>query len=155
MLKPSGAARIAFLYRTLRALDADLRQHGGQLVIRRGDPVNAVPKLVKEVDAAAVHISADFGPYGSKRDDAVEDALGDVPLTRTGSPYAVTPGRVTKDDGGVYKVYTPYYRTWKRHGWHSPATAIAGRVDWMSGLDSIDIPNDPRAARGPRAPRGG
>lgn len=155
LLKPAGAPRVAFLYRSLRALDHDLREHGGQLVIRRGDPVNAVPKLVKEVDATAVHVSGDFGPYGTRRDEAVDDALGDVPLVRTGSPYAVSPGRVTKDDGEVYKVYTPYYRTWKRHGWHSPATSIAGRVDWMSGIDSVDIPADPPLPKGLELPEAG
>src|SRR5450631_1630822 len=29
--RPSGAPRIAFLYRTLRALDEQLREHGGAL----------------------------------------------------------------------------------------------------------------------------
>ena len=93
LLKPAGAPRIAFLYRTLRALDAELREHGGQLIVRRGDPVNVLPKVVRESDATSVHISADFGPYGRRRDEAVDDALGEVPLVRTGSPYAVAPGR--------------------------------------------------------------
>ena len=150
LLKPSGAARVAFLYRSLRALDADLREHGGALVVRRGDPVNAVPKLAREVGAGSVHVSADFNPYGSKRDEAVEDALGDVAFVRTGSPYAVAPGRVVKDDGEPYKVYTPFYRAWVRHGWREPATTITGRVDWHDGssLDSVDIPNDPALPAG-------
>src|SRR6478735_4938172 len=45
LLKPAGAPRIAFLYRTLRALDADLDEHGGRLLVRRGDPVTVVPKV--------------------------------------------------------------------------------------------------------------
>ena len=155
LLKPSGAARVAFLYRSLRALDADLRSHGGQLVIRRGDPVNVVPKVAKEVEAASVHVSADFGPYGSTRDDAVEKALGDVPLVRTGSPYVVAPGRLTKKDGEVYKVYTPYYRAWKEHGWRKPATAIAGRVDWHTGLDGVDVPKDPALPKDLELPEAG
>ena len=90
-----------------------------------------------------MHVSADFGPYGTRRDEAVEQALGDVPLVRTGSPYAVDAGPVAKGDGEVYKVYTPFYRAWSEHGWRAPATAIAGRVDWHTGLTGIDIPNDP------------
>ena len=108
LLTPSGAPRLAFLYRSLRALDTDLRSHGGQLIVRRGDPANVVPKVVKEADASSVHVTGDFGPYGSKRDEAVEKALGDdVRFVRTGSPYAVTPGQLAKKDGEVYKVYTP------------------------------------------------
>ena len=44
-----------------------------------------------------------------------------VPLVRTGSPYAVAPFRVTKDDGTPYRVFTPFYRTWLKHGWRKPA----------------------------------
>src|SRR6201994_1961861 len=57
--KPSGAARVAFMYRTLRALDAQLREHGGGLVVRRGRPENVVPAVATEAGASAVHISAD------------------------------------------------------------------------------------------------
>src|SRR6478752_7366613 len=34
--RPSGAPRLAFLYQSLRDLDAELRQHGGELVAPRG-----------------------------------------------------------------------------------------------------------------------
>ena len=144
LLKPSGPARTAFLYRTLRALDDDLRRYGGRLVVRRGSPPSAVVKVAREIGASAVHVTADCGPYGRRRDDAVEQALGDVAFVRTGSPYAVTPGRVVKSDGSPFKVYTPFYRAWREHGWPTPASTIAGRVSWTADVDGIDIPNDPR-----------
>src|SRR5690242_16205025 len=83
--KPSGAPRLAYLYRSLRALDADLQRVGGRLVVRRGEPVGVLPRLAKEAGAVSVHVSEDFGPYGRRRDDAVADALGGVPLVRSGS----------------------------------------------------------------------
>jgi deoxyribodipyrimidine photo-lyase len=43
-------------------------------------------------------------------------------LFRTGSPYAVAPGRVLKpSDATPYKVYTPFYKGWRTHGWRAPA----------------------------------
>ena len=155
LLTPSGAPRTTFLYRSLRALDADLRSHGGRLIVRRGNPVDVVPEVVREVDASGVHISADFGPYGTRRDEAVEAALDGVALVRTGSPYAVAPGRLTKSDGSVYKVYTPYFRAWKQHGWRAPATAIAGRVDWHTALSGDDVPDDPTLPEGVELPEAG
>ena len=101
-------------------------------------------KVAREIDASAVHVTADCGPYGRRRDDAVEQALGDVAFVRTGSPYAVTPGRVVKSDGSPFKVYTPFYRAWREHGWPTPASTIAGRVSWTADVDGIDIPKDPR-----------
>ena len=147
LIKPSGAVRVAFLYRTLRAIDADLREHGGALVIRRGDPVTVVPRVAREVGASSVHVSADFGPYGAARDAAVDEALGDVALVRTGSPYAIAPGRVVKSDGTPFKVFTPFYRAWLEHGWRQPATTITGRVDWLTDVDGVDVPADPRLPR--------
>jgi deoxyribodipyrimidine photo-lyase len=144
LLRPAGAPRVAFLYRTLRTLDADLREHGGRLVIRRGKPAKVLPAVAAEVGATAVHVSADFGPYGAARDAEVEQALGDVPLVRTGSPYAVAPGRVVKADGSPFKVYSPFYRAWRDAGWPAPATTIGGRVDWRADIDGLDVPGDPR-----------
>ena len=71
LLAPSGPARRAFLIRSLRALDRDLRRHGPGLVVRGGRPEEVLRALVAEVGAAAVHVSADFGPYGAARDERV------------------------------------------------------------------------------------
>jgi deoxyribodipyrimidine photo-lyase len=143
LLQAAGAPRVAFLYRTLRELAADLGAQGGRLVVRPGDPVNVVPQVAQEAGASSVHVSADFGPYGSRRDEAVERALGDFAFVRTGSPYAVSPHRVRKGDGTPFRVYTPFYRAWRDHGWRDPASTIAGRVSWHSGVDGVDIPSDP------------
>ena len=115
---PAGPVRRAYLVASLRSLDASL---DGQLLIRHGDPIDVIPRLAASAGARSVHIAADYGPYGHRRDVSVEAALGDVALTRTGSPYAVAPGRVRKEDGTSYRVFTPYYRGWSRHGWRAPA----------------------------------
>ena len=100
LLRDAGGPRTAWLLRSLRALDTDLRGHGGGLVVRRGRPADVVPATAAEVGAAAVHVSAEFTPYGARRDAAVEAALAALPgspgLVRTGSPYAVAPGRVVQ-----------------------------------------------------------
>lgn len=126
--RPAGAPRRAYLLGSLRALDRDL---GGHLVVRRGDPVEAVRALARHVGADQVHLSADYGPYGRRRDEAVTAALGEdgVELVATGSPYAVAPGRVVKDDGTPYAVFTPFYKAWLAHGWRAPADAPR-RIRW-------------------------
>ena len=152
--RPSGAPRIAFLYRTLRALDTQLREHGGALTVRRGRPENVVPAVARECGATSVHVSADFAPYGAARDERVAGALGDTPLVRTGSPYAVAPGRVTKGDGTPFKVYTAFYRAWAEHGWRAPAVSRPGDVTWHA-LERTGIPNDPDLPAGLTLPEAG
>ncbi|MEU2350355.1 deoxyribodipyrimidine photo-lyase [Modestobacter sp. NPDC049651] len=136
---PSGEPRRAFLLDCL----ADLReQTGGALVLRSGDPAQVLPALAAEVGATSVHVTADAGPYGRRRDTAVERALGDVALVRTGSPYAVAPGRVVKRDGTPFSVFSPFARAWREHGWHEPAPRPDG-VRWTTGVRSDDPPPHP------------
>ena len=118
--RPSGDIRREYLRRSLDSLDHSLH---GCLTIRTGNPVEVLPTLAREVGASSVHISADFGPYGARRDAAVDNALSSagVTLEATGSPYAVAPGRVRKGDGTPYRVFTPFYSAWCTHGWRGPA----------------------------------
>src|SRR4051794_19272885 len=145
LLDPSGAARRTVLYRCLRELDEKL---GGRLLVVRGDPADVVPRIAAAVDARQVHVAADFGPYGRARHEAVEKALAEHgrELVRSGSPYAVAPGRVTKPDGTPYRVFTPFRRAWQQHGWRGPADTDAGTVDW---LDPADKQGGPRRVRIP------
>ncbi len=136
----AGPVRQAYLSRSLAALDKSL---GGNLLIRHGNPIEGVPEVAAATGASSVHIAGDFGPYGSQRDAAVERALGTVPLIRTGSPYAVAPGRVTKDDGTAYRVYTPYFRGWLRHGWPKPAADVPTDANWWQGMQCHGIPPAP------------
>ena len=143
LLGPSGNPRKTFLFRTLRALDESL---DGRLLVVHGDPADVVPRVAKAVSAASVHISADFNPYGSARDEKVAHALGDVELVRTGSPYAVAPGRITKDDGEPYRVFTPFRRAWAEHGWRAPAETSSTTSAW---LDPDDKDGGPRRVKIP------
>jgi deoxyribodipyrimidine photo-lyase len=105
--RPAGPPRLAFLYRCLRDLEERM---DGRLCIRTGDPVQVVPTLAEQLGADTVNVSADFNPYGRVRDERVEAALGAAGrrLVRTGSPFAVSPGRIEKSAGTAYRVYSPY-----------------------------------------------
>ncbi len=142
----AGAVRQAWLARSLRALDASL---GGALVVRHGHPRRVVDEVAAAAGADEVHVAADFGPYGTRRDAEVEAALlaSGRRLVRTGSSYAVAPGRVRKDDGTPYRVYTPFYRAWSAHGWRSPAPEPVDpprwRIDASGPLSSVGLPDEP------------
>ncbi|MEJ7845997.1 MAG: deoxyribodipyrimidine photo-lyase [Acidimicrobiales bacterium] len=139
--RPAGAPRLAFLYGCLRALDDAI---GGCLVVRAGPPATTVPALAGEVGATVVCCAEDFGPYGRARDDEVAEALAakGIELRRIGSPYAVAPGTVCTAAGEPYKVFTPFSRAWRDHGWPEPVRAPAS-VRWTSGVDGDGVPDDP------------
>ncbi|MGA1215852.1 MAG: cryptochrome/photolyase family protein, partial [Candidatus Nanopelagicales bacterium] len=137
---PASDVRRAYLVDSLRSLDADL---GGQLLLQHGDPVEHVLAVARAAGASSVHIAADYGPYGIQRDERVRAALAEhgIDLVATGSPYAVAPGRVTKDDGTAYRVYTPFYKAWLRHGWRAPAPDI--EATYLMPLECHGYPERP------------
>lgn len=124
----SSARRLQFLGDSLRQLHADL---SGRLLVTRGRPEERIPLIADEINASAVHVSADFTPFGRHRDARVQDALGNVPLVSTGSAYLVSPGRIMKDDDTAYRVFTPYFRRWRDHGWRRPARTGVHSAQWI------------------------
>lgn len=148
----AGAPRRALLHDCLAALHTAT---GGALVVRHGDPADEVPAIAEEVGATTVFVSKDFGPYGRRRDEQVADLLRGAgrTLRGVGSPYAVDPGVVTKDDGQPYAVFTPFSRRWRAHGWRAPIDAPAS-PNWISAVSDglpvrpdtdVDVPSSAEA----------
>jgi deoxyribodipyrimidine photo-lyase len=116
-IQEAGAKLLAYMGQSLKALDQSL---GNRLHIIEGDQVEILQELIAKYQVEEVHISEEYERYGAERDARVEAA--GIKLVRTGSPYAVTPGRVLKpSDATPYKVYTPFYRGWRTHGYRAPA----------------------------------
>ena len=115
-----GAPKQAYLIDSLQSLDSSL---GDNLLIQHAKAQEIIPKLAKQFGVKGVHCAADYSAYGIKRDGEIKDSLAThgIDFVQTGSGYAVAPGRVTKDDGTSYKVYTPFYKNWLAHGWRAPA----------------------------------
>src|SRR5829696_4827056 len=94
-----GVGRGPWLRAALAALDSDLRRGGPGLTVVGGRPSEVIPRIVQQSGAQRVHISADFGPYGRRRDAAVQRALVQAgkELRATGSPYAIAPGTLSNE----------------------------------------------------------
>jgi deoxyribodipyrimidine photo-lyase len=139
LMATGGANRRAYLARTLGSLDASL---DGSLTLRHGRPEDVVPQVAAEVGATSVFATGDCAPYGRRRDDRVARALAAAgrALVRTGSPYAVSPGRIVTGGGGPYRVFTPFHRAWVAHGWPGPCGAPTG-VRWAGGERQLTPPD--------------
>jgi len=114
-----GSRRRARLLGDLHALDARLSEHGGRLLVRRGDPCEIVTFEAERVGADMVHCNADVTPYATTRDDSVRARLADVGVqfdARWGN-LVHEPGRIRTNAGGLSQVFTPFFRTWDRTEW--------------------------------------
>jgi deoxyribodipyrimidine photo-lyase len=122
----SGAHRRSYLAASLHALNESLN---GSLFVKSGSPAEVIADLMKRYKAESVHSAFPFAPYGEARDQELKSA--GIEVQQLGSGYAVAPGRVRKDDGTNYRVYTPFYRAWLAHGWRAPVSAPK-KAQWVS-----------------------
>lgn len=133
---PAGNNRRSFLAQSLQALSDSIE---GALVVRVGEPAKVLARLCDEVDATSVFAAEDFGPYGRERDNLVSTVLSEAGcnLNLVGSPYAIAPGSIFSGSGTPYRVFTPFFRSWKKHGWNEPLGQT--EASWVD-----DVPSDPR-----------
>ena len=120
-----GPSRRAWLAAALDAVD---EAYDGKLTLLHGKPETVIPQLAERVSARSVHVSRETTPSGARRDERVKEALEkqDVEWVETGTPYAVGPGVVVNGSGEGFKVFTPFSRAWREHGWPDPAPAPRG-----------------------------
>ncbi|MFF4394858.1 cryptochrome/photolyase family protein [Streptomyces sp. NPDC001480] len=135
--------RLAFLADCLRDLDAGLRRRGGRLVVRTGDVVDEVCKVVAETDADEVHMAADVSAYAHRREERLRRALeadGRRLHVHDTVTTAVVPGALTPASSDHFAVFTPYFRQWSRQGLRD-ALGAPRTVRVPDGVGSEGIPS--------------
>jgi len=150
LLEPPAAARQAFLFAGLRALDADLRRLGSRLIVRAGDPVIELPRLMAETHAVAVYAEADVSPYARRRDAQV---AGAVNLHQIHGLSVHPAEAVRRADGGIYTIFTPFSRAWKALPFSEHTLPAPTAMPPVPGLDSQPLPDTPAPAAFPAGER--
>jgi deoxyribodipyrimidine photo-lyase len=117
--------RARFLHQSLADLRQSLRQRGGDLVLRRGDPVEETLRLAAEVDADGLVLARDVSAYAARRWQRLKRECGErrIALRAVDSVTVVPPGAVTPAGGDHFKVFTPYWRAWTDHRWRTGVAA--------------------------------
>ena len=141
-LNRASSPRTRFLFDALANLNESL---GSALVVRSGNPTEVLTALADECGAKDIYCAKDFAPYGRVRDGQVAAALKErgVRLRGVGSPYAVDPGVIVKDDGTSLAVFTPYFKRWLVKSWDAPHETPT--ACWASGVASEAVPSAPES----------
>lgn len=135
-----GAASQVWLDRSLRALQADLRKLGSELIIRRGPSTEALLALAKECEAEAVYWHRLYEPASIARDVATKAALKAAGLhaESLNGALLVEPWEVKTGSGDPYRVFTPFWKNAKQtlDGQHPlPAPTSLPAVPHVDSLD--------------------
>ena len=134
--------RTAFLFDGLRALDRSLRERGSRLIVRSGDPAQALAQLVAETGATSITAERDYTPYALARDERLGRSL---PLALVDGVSVHPPGEIVRSDGGPYTVFTPFSRAWKAHPLPGPRDLIPAPPSLTTPvkLESLPVPDLP------------
>lgn len=131
----TGPHRQEFLCGSLASLDGNLRAIGSRLIVRRGDAVEELGRLVHETGATAIFFNRDPDPFGR----AVEAKLATLGVELRPFQDAAIHERdeVLTGKGDPFRVFTPYARAWLK----LPKPAAAGRLRALS--TPTDVPSLP------------
>ena len=151
--------RVRFLDDCLADLRESLRRLGGDLVIRRGDPVSEVLALADEASADGLVLARDVSAYAQRRWQRLEEGCAQrrIALRAVDSVTIVPPGALTPGGGDHFKVFTPYWRAWSGHEWRGQAP-VPPRISLPAGIRAGAVPAaSPTGGPGAtaRLPRGG
>ena len=110
----TGAPRQQFLCGCLASLSKNLEAIGGRLILRAGDPVQELGKLVHETQAEAIYLNRGADPYSV----AVQHRLEKASAKRQTRIFAFKditifePNEVLTKEGRPFRVFTPYAKAW-------------------------------------------
>ena len=107
----SGPA-FQFMLQSLTELDEDLREKQSALQVFEGTAQNVIANLVDAEKFDAVMVNKDYTPFSIDRDLAIAEVCRQKRIIFQSYDDAVLngPDSVSKNDGGVYTVFTPYFR---------------------------------------------
>ena len=128
----TGSGRVRFMLSCLASLDRDLRSHGGRLIFRAGNPVEVLPKLLKETEAEGIYSYIDYERiYGRVRDARLNLALAQEGLKiRWFEPQGGTPELMS---------YPAYRQLWYQQ-MRSPLTPTPQTIDVPPDIPSDTLP---------------
>ncbi|HSS32827.1 MAG TPA: deoxyribodipyrimidine photo-lyase [Solirubrobacterales bacterium] len=156
--------RVAFMREALAELDEALKERGGRLFVREGDPVREALAVARECGASELHVCADWSAYARARERRLAAACEEERIEFGAHPGVtiVPPGAVTPTGGDHFKVFSPYHRAWSAAPWRRvggaprklavPSRLNAGRLPALSKLTS-GRPSPNRAPGGEREGR--
>ena len=146
--------RSRFLHQSLADLGSALRERGGDLVVREGDPVAETIRLAGEVGATMLGVAADVSAYARRRERRLREECDrhGIALRLFPGVTIVDPGTLRPGGGGdAYRVFTPYYRSWQAAKWRdevaTPRQVTLPDVP-VGRLPAIPAGESPDAAEG-------
>lgn len=106
---PGGASRW-WLHQSLLSLDASLRKYGSRLIIRTGNSLEVLKKIINETGAENVYWNRRYEPALIERDKEIKKALDSLKVETFNSALLVEPWESKNKEGLPFQVFTPFWK---------------------------------------------
>jgi deoxyribodipyrimidine photo-lyase len=151
---------LQFMFDSLIDLDASLQDLGARLNLFEGEIIEMLEKIHALVQFDALYVNKDYTPFARSRDAQIRCWCEEHKIT----PYFYDDAlladidSVRKDDGGLYTIFTPFFRKAQNQCVAKPRALPAGDLQVVPGALHPDeslykrLPaKKPQVARGGRA----
>ncbi len=107
-----GAAKKWWLHQSLERLQKAIEEQGGQLILRRGNPVTVLLELAKTLKAEAVYFSRAYEPDLAEQQHQLQKQLEARSISCKGysGRLLYEPEYIRTNQGTPFKVFSAYYR---------------------------------------------
>lgn len=119
LLARAPRLRLSYLGSALRELDSKL---DNKLNFCYGDPVDELVRFTQQVGARLVVATREFSPLAIARDLRAKEAFraNGIDLLLGDSPYLVSPGKLTGENGAGYSEFSSFSRSLLSFGYDRP-----------------------------------
>jgi deoxyribodipyrimidine photo-lyase len=162
---PAGGAARWWLHQSLSSLSETLAARGSKLILRQGDSLAELRKIIDATNADAIFWNLRVEPAAAARDRGVELALqcDGISVGIENGNLLWNPGAVLNRAGQPFRVFTPFYRACISESeqieplpaparWSSPpnwptslplaALDLEPQIDWAAGMRAAWQPGE-------------
>ncbi len=114
---PKDDARVNFIHDEIQKMRAELQEkYGSSIAIYYGYPEEVFTEIIKDFNVKAVFTNRDYEPYAYKRDAKIKALLAQkgIEFRDFKDQVIFEKNEVEKNSGGMYLVFTPYMKQWKK-----------------------------------------
>lgn len=135
-----GASRV-WLAHSLTALSEEIREAGGRLIIRIGDPIHVIEEVVKETKSSAVYWNTVYEPALLEEEKKVASLLkkhGVQGHAHRGN-ILFPPGEIGDKQGHTYQIFQFFWKGVEKHPGPAEPVATVKTIHGFKGhLNSVD-----------------
>lgn len=137
----TGPNRQQFLCGCLESLSKNLETIDGRLIIREGEAISELEKLVTETGATAIYFNRDPDPFGKAVEQKLSELCEKLGIECCGHDDLSlhTPNEIFTGSDKPYKVFTPYFNNWIARDKPAPLPK-AESLHTPAGIDSMALP---------------